>query len=184
MPVLVPQAGSPDRTKVLKLGNGTRTWTVSVWEKLSKNGESNFHRSGRPTKITSWGHEPRTTSKAPQDSHVSVNITVHDPKIRKRLGVKMASIGEFQGRTKRWAKKNNYQTTTWWTPRLLVNVFCGMSRENFNFLEGVRPATSGVKLTNIRKRSYQRSNMVVLVWWSEAALRFRTWMNHLSISLN
>ncbi len=49
-------------------------------------------------------------------------------------------------------------------------------RQKFNFLEGACPVTSGVKPTQhfIKRTSYQQSNMVVVVWWSGAALQLHS----------
>ncbi len=54
-------------------------------------------------------------------------------------------------------------------------IFCGLMRQKFNFLEGVCPITFGIKLTQvfIKRTSYQQSNMVVVVWWSGAALQLQ-----------
>ncbi|KAF7637995.1 hypothetical protein LDENG_00048780 [Lucifuga dentata] len=50
-------------------------------------------------------------------------------------------------------------------PKTFGKIFCGLTRQKWNFVEGVHPVTSDVKLTqHFRKRtSYRQSNMVVLV---------------------
>ncbi len=50
-------------------------------------------------------------------------------------------------------------------PKTFGQIFCGLMRQKFNFLEGVCPVTSGIKPTQhfIKRTSYQQSNMVVAV---------------------
>ncbi len=57
-------------------------------------------------------------------------------------------------------------------PQEFCQIFCGLMRQKLNFLEGVCPVTSGEKPTQhfIKRTSYQQSDMVLVVWWSDAAL--------------
>ncbi len=50
-------------------------------------------------------------------------------------------------------------------PKTFGQIFCGLMRQKFNFLEGVCLVTTGVKPTQnfIKRTSYQQSNMVVVV---------------------
>ncbi len=71
-------------------------------------------------------------------------------------------------------------------PKTFGQIFCGLMRLKLNFLEGACPVTSGVKPTQhfMKSTSYQQSNMVVVVWWSGAALQLQdlddchNWWNH------
>ncbi len=60
-------------------------------------------------------------------------------------------------------------------PDTFGQVFCGLMRQKLNFLEGAYPVTSGIKPIQhfIKRTSYQQSNMVVVVWWSGAALQLQ-----------
>ncbi len=80
----------------------------------------------------------------------------------------MASMGDCQEKKHYWPKR---------TQMLIYfgQIFCGLMRQKFNFLEGVCPVTSGVKQTQhfIKRTLYQQSNMEVVVWWSGAALQLQ-----------
>ncbi len=80
-------------SKALGLQRTTVRAIIHKWRKLGT--VVNLPRSGRPTKITptaQWRHiqevikEPRTTFKELQASLASINVSVHDSTIRKRLG--------------------------------------------------------------------------------------------------
>ncbi len=149
----------------------------------------NLPRSGWPTKITPRAQrwliqevikEPRTTSKELQASLASIKISVvHDSTIRKRLG-KNDIHGRVPSQKPLLNKKNTKACLTFTKkyldyPQDLRQIFCGLMRQKLNFLEGVCPVTSGIKPTQdfIKRTSYQQSNMVVVVWWSGAALQLQ-----------
>ncbi len=159
---------------------------IHKWRKLGT--VVNLPRSGRPTKITpraQWRliqeiiKEPRTTSKELQASLASIKVSVHDSTIRKRLG-KNGIHGRVP-RQKLLLTKNNTKTCLKLAkkkiliiPKTFGQIFCGLMRQKFNFLEGVCPVASGVKPTQHFIKSYQQSNMVVVVvWWSGAALQLK-----------
>ncbi len=159
---------------------------IHKWRKLGT--VVNLPRSERPTKITpraQWWliqeviKEPRTTSKEPQASLASVKVSVHDSTIRKTLGKN--GIHEKVPRQKPLLTKQNTKSSLTFArtyldyPQDFWKIFCGMMRQKLNFLEGVCPITSGVKPTQdfIKRTLYQQSNMVVVVWWSGAALQIQ-----------
>ncbi len=147
-----------------------------------------FHRaltrSDRPTKITPRAQcrfiqevikEPRTTFKELQASLASIKVSVHDSTIRKRLGK-----NGIHGRVPRQKPKNNTKAHLTFAKKCIIpktfgQIFCGLTRQKLNFLEGLCPVTSGVKPTKhfIKRTSCQQSNMVAVVWWSEAALQLQ-----------
>ncbi len=123
--------------------------------------------------------EPRTTSKEPQASLASIKVSVHDSTIRKRLG-KNSIHGRVQGKSHCWPKRtqrivSHLPKHILIIPKTFGQIFCGLMRQKLNFLEGVCPVTSGVKPTQhfIKRTSSQQSNMVVVVWWSGAALQLQ-----------
>ncbi len=154
--------------KAISKALGLQQTTVrAIIHKWRKHGTVvNLPRSGRPTKITPRAQrrliqevtkDPTTTSKELQASLASVKVSVHDSTIRKRLG-KNGLHGRVPRPKPLLSKKNKgssqfCQKTSWWSPRLL-----GLTRQKLNFLEGVCPITSGVKVTqHFRKRtSYQQ----------------------------
>ncbi len=171
----------------LRLQRTTVRAFIHKWRKLGT--VVNLPRSERPTKITpraQWWliqeviKEPRTTSKELQASLASVKVSVHDSTIRKTLGKN--GIHEKVPRQKPLLTKQNTKSSLTFAkkypqdyPQDFWKIFCGMMRQKLNFLEGVCPVTSGVKPTQdfIKRTSYQQSNMVVVVWWSGAALQIQ-----------
>ncbi len=155
---------------------------IHKWRKLGT--VVNFSSSGRPTRITprtQWRliqeviKEPRTTSKELQASLASIKVSVHDSTIRKRLGK------NYHGRVPRQkpllTKKNTKAHLTFAKhiliiPKTFGQIVCVLMRQKLNFLEGGCPVTSGIKPSQhfIKRTSYQQSNMVVVAWWSGAAL--------------
>ncbi len=147
----------------------------------------NLPRSGRPTKITPREQrrliqevikEPRTTSKELQASLASIKVSVHDS-TRKRLG-KNGINGRVPRQKPLLTKKNTKACLTLAKniliiPKTFGQIFCGLMRQKLNFLEGACPVTSALKPTQlfIKRTSYQQSNMVVVVWWSGAALQLQ-----------
>ncbi len=136
--------------------------------------------SGEPSQASAMTTHP---SKYLQASLASIKVSVHDLTIRKRLG-KTASMGEFQGKATADQKEHKgsshiCQKISWLSPRLLdeysVDWWDKSWEVGTNFLEGVCPVTSGIKPTQhfIKRTSYQQSNMVVVVWWSGAALQLQ-----------
>ncbi len=170
--------------KALGLQRTTVRAIIHKWRKLGT--VVNLSRSGWPTKITPQRRliqevikEPRTTSKELQASLASINVSVHDSTIRKRLG-KNGIHGEFQGKSHCWPKRTQRLIThlpknILIIPKTFGQIFCGLMRQKLNFLEGAFPVTSGIKPTLhfIKRTSYQQSNMVVGVWWSGAALQLQ-----------
>lgn len=77
-------------SKALGLNRNMVSAVIHKWRKLGT--VVNLPRSGRPTKMTPSEliqeiiEEPKTTSKELQASLASVKVSVHDSKIRKRLG--------------------------------------------------------------------------------------------------
>ncbi len=116
--------------------------------------------------------EPRTTSKELQASFASVKVSVHDSTIRKRQGKKRQSHC-WPIRTQRLI--SHLPKNILIILKTFGQIFCGLMRQKLNFLEGVCPVRSGVKPTQnfIKRTSYQQSNMVVVVWWSGAALQLQ-----------
>ncbi len=165
-------------SKALGLQWTTVRAIIHKWRKLGT--VVNLPRSGRPTKITPRAQqrliqevikEPRTTSKELQASVASIKVSVHDSTIRKRLdknGIHVrvprlkatADQKEHKGSSHICQKYLDY-------PKTFGQIFCGLT--------GVCPVTSGVKPTEhfIKTTSYQQSNMVVVVWWSGAALQLQ-----------
>ena len=89
----------------------------------------------------------------------------------------MASMGELQGENHCWQKRtqrlvSHLPRNILMIPKTFGEIFYGLTRQKINFLEGVQPVTSGVKITQhlIKRTLCQQSNMVVAVWWSGAAL--------------
>ncbi len=126
-------------------------------------------RSGWPTEFTSRVQcrliqevikEPRTTSKELQASLASIKVSVHDSTIR-RDWAKTASMGEFKSKAKAIADQKEHkgpshicQKNILIIPKTFGQIFCGLMRQKFNFLEGVCPVTSGVKPTqHLTKRT-------------------------------
>ncbi len=126
-------------------------------------------QSGRPTKITPRAQrrliqevtkDPTTTSKELQASLASVKVSVHDSTIRKRLG-KNGLHGRVPRPKPLLSKKNikaHLSFDILMIPKTFGKILCGLTRQKFNFLEGVCPITSGLKVTqHFRKRtSYQQ----------------------------
>ncbi len=173
-------------SKALWLQRTTVRAIIYKWRKLVT--VVNLARSGRPTKITPRVQrrliqevikEPRTTSKEMQASLASIKVSVHDSTIRKRLG-KNGIHGRVPRQEPLLTKKNTKAHLTFAKKNLIIpktfgQIFCGLMRQKLNFLEGVCPVTSGIKPTRhfIKRTSYQQSNMVVVVWWSGAALQLQ-----------
>ncbi len=173
-------------SKALGLQRTTVRAIIHKWRKLGT--VVNLPRSGRTTKITPRGKrqliqevikEPRTTCKELQASLASIKVSVHDSTIRKRLGK-----NDIHGRVPRQkpllTKKNIKALLTFAKNILIIHktfgqIFCGLMQQKLNILEGVCPVTSGVKPAQhfIKRTSYQQSNMVVVVWWSGAALQLQ-----------
>ena len=55
-------------------------------------------------------------------------------------------------------------------PKTYREIFCGRTRQEWNFLEGACPVTSSVKLTQQFRKRTNLSNLVIVVLWSRAAL--------------
>ncbi len=148
----------------------------------------NLPRSGWPTKITPiarWWFiqeviiEPRTTSKELQASLASIKVSVHDSTIRKRLG-KNGIHGRVPRQKPLLTKKNtkarltfakkyldypqDFWVNTLWTDETKVELF-GRCVSRYIW----RKTTQHF----IKRTSYQQSNMVVVVWWSGAALQLQ-----------
>ncbi len=172
-------------SKALGLQKTTVRAITHKWRKLGT--VVNLPRSGRPTKITpraQWRliqeviKEPRTTSKDLQVSLASIKVSVHDSTKRKRLG-KNVIHGSVPRQKPLLTKKNTkarhiFSKKHLDYPQDFGQIFCGLKRQKFNFLEGVCPVTSGVKPTQdfIKRTSYQQSDMVwcsVMVWGCFAA---------------
>ncbi len=110
----------------------------------------------------------RITSKELQASLASIKVSVHDSTIRKRLGKN--DIHARVPRKKPLLTKKNTMACLIFANNFLIipktfgQIFCGLMRL-INFLKGVCPITSGVKLTQdfIKRTSYHQSNMVVVV---------------------
>uniref|UniRef100_A0AAY5K7Q8 Transposase Tc1-like domain-containing protein n=1 Tax=Esox lucius TaxID=8010 RepID=A0AAY5K7Q8_ESOLU len=146
-----------------------RTTVRAIIHKWRKHGTvENLPRSGRPTKITPRAQrrlilevikDPTTTSKELQ---ASVKVSVHDSTIRKKLG-KNGRHGRVP-RRKPLLSINNIKANLILARKILMipntfgKILCGLTRQKLNFLEGVPPVTSGVKVTpHFRKRtSYQQ----------------------------
>ncbi len=173
-------------SKALGFQQTTIRGIIHKWRKLGT--VVNLPRSGRPTKITPRAQrrliqevikEPRTTSKELQASLASIKVSIHDSTIIKRLGKN--SIHGRVPRQKPLLTKNNTKARLTFAkkyldyPKTFGQIFCGLMRQKLNFLEGVCLVTSGVKPTQhfIKRTSYQQSNMVVVVWWSGAALQLQ-----------
>ncbi len=186
-------------SKVLGLQRTTVRAIIHKWRKLGT--VVNLPRSGWPTKITprvQWRliqeviKEPRRTSKELQASLASIKFSVYDSTIRKRLGkngihgrvprqkpLLLQAMVEFQGKSH--CKKTPQRLVSHLPKNILIipkpfgQIFCGLMGQKLNFLEGVCPVTSDVKPTQhfIKRTSYQQSNMVVVVWWSGAALQLQ-----------
>ncbi len=172
-------------SKALGLQRTTVRAIIHKWSKLGT--VVNLPRSGWPTKITPRAQrrliqevikEPRTTSKELQASLASIKVSVHDSTIRKRLG-KNGIHGE-SSKAKATADQKRTQRLVSHLPKNILiipktfgQIFCGLMRQKLNFLEGACPVTSGIKPTQdfIKRTSYQQSNMVVVMWWSEADLQ-------------
>ncbi len=78
----------------------------------------------------------------------SINISVHDSTIRKRLGKN--GIHGRAPRQKPLLTKNNTKARLTFAKKYLIpkdfgQIFCGLMRQKLNFLEGVCPVTSGIK---------------------------------------
>ncbi len=176
-------------SKALGLQRTTVRAIIHKWRKLVT--VVNLARSGWPTKITpivQWWliqeviKEPRTTSKelqASHASHASIKVSVHDSTIRKRLA-KNSIHGRVPRQKPLLTKKNTEACLTFAKkypdyPQDFGQIFCGLMRQKLNFLEGVCPVTSDVKPTQyfIKRTSYQQSDMMVVVWWSGAALQLQ-----------
>ncbi len=131
----------------------------------------NLPRSGQPTKITPRAQrrliqevtkDPTPTSKELQASLASVKVSVPDSTIRKRLGKNglhgrvprpkpLLSKKNIKARLS-FARKHLDDPQDFWENTLWTD------ETKLNFLEGVVPITSGVKVTqHFRKRtSYQQ----------------------------
>ncbi len=142
-----------------------RTTVRAIIHKWRKHGTVvNLPRSGRPTKITpraQWRliqevtKDPTTTSKELQASLASVKVSVHDSTIRKRLG-KNGLHGRVPRRKPLLSKKliSVLPENILMIPKTFGKILCGLTRQKLNFLEGVCPITSGVKVTqHFRKRT-------------------------------
>ncbi len=173
-------------SKALGLQRTTVRAIIHKWRKLGT--VVNLPRSERPTKITpraQWWliqeviKEPRTTSKELQASLASVKVSVHDSTIRKRLGKN--SIHEKVPRQKPLLTKQNTKSSLTFAKKypqdypqdFWANIL--WNDETKVELFGRCVFTSGVKPTQdfIKRTSYQQSNMVVVVWWSGAALQIQ-----------
>lgn len=85
----------------------------------------------------------------------------------------MMSIKDFQGKNPSDQQRDKDSSNICQRNFLVVSknlgkIFCGMIRQKFSFLEGLSLDISGVK-----QMFHKNSNMVVVVWWSRAALTFQ-----------
>ncbi len=152
---------------------------IHKWRKLGT--VVNLPRSVRPTKITPRGQrqliqevikEPRTTSKELQASLAWIKVSVHDSTIRNHGRVPRQKPLLTKKNTKArltFAKKYlDYPQDFWanilWTDETKVELF-GRCVSRYIWR---KPAQDFIKRT-----SYQQSNMVVVVWWSGAALQLQ-----------
>ncbi len=172
--------------KAIKALGTTVRAIIHKWRKLVT--VVNLPRSGWPTKITPREQrrliqevikEPRTTSKELQASLASIKVSVHDSTIRKRLG-KNGIHGRVPRQKPLLTKKNTKAHLTFAKKYLdYPQDFCAnilwTDETKVEHLEGVCLVTSGVKPTQhfIKRTSYQQSNMVMVVWPSEAALQLQ-----------
>ncbi len=157
--------------KAISKALGLQRTTVRAFiHKWRKHGTVvNLPRSGRPTKITPRAQrrlvqevtkDPTTTSKELQASLASVKVSVHDSTIRKRLG-KNGLHGRVPRRKPLLSKKNKLVSVLpeniLMIPKTFGKILCGLTRQKLNFLEGVCPITSGVKVT-----AFQKKNIILL----------------------
>ncbi|KAK3556981.1 hypothetical protein QTP70_022323 [Hemibagrus guttatus] len=129
-----------------------RTTVRAIIYKWRKHGTvENLPKSGRPTKITPRAQQqliqevtkdPTTTSKELQASLASVNVSVHDSTIRKRLG-KNGLHGRVPRRKPLLNKKNIsfkrlvsvLPENILMIPKTFGKILCGLMRQKLNFLE-------------------------------------------------
>lgn len=153
------QSGKGDKTisKAVGLQRTTVRAIIHKWRKLET--VVNLPRSGQPTKITPRVHrrliqevtkEPRKTSKELQVSLASVKVSVRDSTIRKTLG-KNGIHGRFPGENHCCPKRTQRLVSHLLKSILMIlktfgETFCGLMSQKLNFLEGVQPVTSGVKV--------------------------------------
>ncbi len=161
-------------SKALGLQRTTVRSIIYKWRKLGT--VLNLPRSGWTTKITpraQWQliqefiKEPRTTPKEPQASLASIKVSVHDSTIRKRLG-KNSLHGRKVQKSTQWLTSHlpkNILTI----PKTFGQILCGLMRQNLSFC-GSRYIWHKINTGFHEKNIIQQSNMVVIVWWSGAAL--------------
>ncbi len=107
--------------------------------------------------------EPKTTSKELQASLASIKVCVHDSTIRKRLG-KNSIHGRVPRQNPLLTKNNTKVRLTFAKtyldyPKTFGQIFCGLMRQKLNFLEGVCPVTSGIKL-GMQRYHFFRTNLI------------------------
>ncbi len=109
------------------------------------------------------------------------NCCSHLPQLRSVFMRKRLGIHGSVPRQKTLLTKNNKgsshicQKNILIIPKTFGQIFCGLMRQQLDFLEGACPVTSGVKTTQhfIKRTSYPQSNMVEVVWWSGAVLHLQ-----------
>ena len=140
--------GYKDISKALGLQWTTVRAIVHKWRKLGT--VVNPPRCGRPTKMTpreqprliqEVTEEPRRTSKELQASLASVKLSVHDSTIRQTLG-NNGIHGRVQGQNHCWQKRtqrliSHLPKNILMIPKNFGKIFCGLTRQKLNFLEGV-----------------------------------------------
>ncbi len=90
---------------------------------------------------------------------------------QERDWAKTASMREFQGKRHCWPIRTQRPVSYFPKNILIIPKTFG----KILIIWGVCPVTSGAKPTQpfIKSTSYQQSNMVVMVWWSGAALQLQ-----------
>lgn len=160
-------------SKAVGLQRTTVRAIIHKWRKLGT--VANLPRSGRPAKITPrvrWRliqevtKEPRKTSKELQALLATVKGSVHDSTIRKTLA-KNGIHGRVPRRKPLLSQKNTGVVSHLPKSILIIlktfgETFCGQMSQKFNFLEGVQPVTSGVKMAQHLTKEHDANSKA---WW-------------------